>query len=198
MKTNQSHVGVLLAGGMSRRYGSPKAFARHNEKYFYEIAYEILSRVCQHVIIVTRQELIERFPSNLHIIVDDSRFVGDGPLAGIYSAMEKKSADQYVVLPCDMPLMTLNVMEHIVNYHKQPITVAVHNGKLQPLVSVWSKDVKEKIFTALQNKQLKMKDFLKGIPVGNIVVDHLNHGNGTFMNVNTPENERELRKWRQS
>ena len=35
-------VGIVLAGGLSRRFGSPKAFAKLGDQYFYEIAVEAM------------------------------------------------------------------------------------------------------------------------------------------------------------
>ena len=197
MKSNWLSVGILLAGGLSRRYGSPKAFAQYNGKYFYEIAYEALATVCQHVIIVTRQELIERFPKDVHIIMDNPLFVGNGPLAGIYSVMEDTNANQYVVLPCDMPLMTAQVLEQLIEQHEHNVSIAVYKETIQPLVSVWSKEVKADIYIALKNGQLKMKEFLSKVPTKQVAMDPLNIGSEVFMNVNTPENKKELGKWTQ-
>src|SRR5690625_3571548 len=215
MTDNRYVVGVLLAGGMSSRYGSPKAFARLNGVHFYEIAYRALERVCQHVIIVTRQELINCFPSNLHVIivicqelinwflnnlhliVDHPLFVGDRPLVGIYSAMEHVKAESYVVLPCDMPLITTNILEYLIERHQDNVSVAVSQGQLQPLVSVWNYDVKDNIYTALESGQFKMKDFLSKEILSEVIMDHL-HSDNVFMNINTPENKKELRKWKLS
>ena len=54
-------VGILLAGGLSRRYGSPKAFAEIEGELFYERAYNALAAVCGDVIIISRPELIDHF-----------------------------------------------------------------------------------------------------------------------------------------
>ena len=54
-------VGIVLAGGLSRRFGSPKAFARLEAKYFYERAVEAYEPFCEEVVVVTRQELVDRF-----------------------------------------------------------------------------------------------------------------------------------------
>jgi len=201
MKVNSMIVGVLLAGGMSSRYGSPKAFARLNGEHFYEIAYKALESVCQHVIIVTRQELIAWFQSDLHIIVDHPLYVGDGPLAGIYSAMEHVEADTYVVLPCDMPLITVHVLDHLVNCHENNVSVAAYNGKIQPLVSVWNYNMKNNIYIALENRQFKMKEFLSKVRAKQVAkqvaMDDLIQKE-VFMNINTPENKKELRKWKLS
>src|SRR5690625_3603911 len=96
---NERVNGILLAGGLSRRYGMPKAFAEINGEKFYEISYRILDHVCDDVTIVTRPELVEQFPRDLHVIIDDAFYRGCGPLAGIYSAMNVHKADRYVVLP---------------------------------------------------------------------------------------------------
>ena len=92
----KKRVGILLAGGLSRRYGSPKAFAEISGKKFYEIVYDTLNSVCDDVIVVTRKEFINWFPKEYHVIVDIDKFLGCGPLAGIYSAMEEIDADHFV------------------------------------------------------------------------------------------------------
>ncbi len=38
-------VGIVLAGGLSRRFGSPKAFARIGTGYFYERAWIALEPI---------------------------------------------------------------------------------------------------------------------------------------------------------
>ena len=60
-------VGIVLAGGLSRRFGSPKAFAKLGDRYFYEIAKTALEVHCDEVIVVTRQELLERFPDDVKL-----------------------------------------------------------------------------------------------------------------------------------
>lgn len=198
MKGNKKIVGILLAGGLSRRYGSPKAFAEINGSKFYEISYGILANVCDEVIIVTREEFIDCFPKEYHVTVDREPFIGYGPLAGIYSAMEAVSADYYVVLPCDMPLMTEAVMEQLIGMHEKEITVVESEGYVQALVSVWSERVKPKIKTALLNNRLKMTNVLNECQTVKVDGKKLSNSSAVFMNVNTPDNDEELRKWKRS
>ncbi len=68
-------VGVVLAGGLSRRFGSPKAFARIGTEYFYERALEALEPFCEEVIVVTREELLERFAPGVTTMTD---YAGSG------------------------------------------------------------------------------------------------------------------------
>ncbi|MEI3613677.1 molybdenum cofactor guanylyltransferase [Pseudogracilibacillus sp. SO30301A] len=193
---SKKRVGILLAGGLSRRYGSPKAFAEMNGKKFHELVYETLHSVCDEVIVVTRKEFIDWFPKEYHVIVDIEKYAGFGPLAGIYSAMEELEADQYVVLPCDMPLVTSSIMKQLINFHTEEVTLAKSEGHLQPLVSVWNKNVKNKIRESLEKREFKMMDVLEKTDITQIEGSLLACSPNFFINVNTPEEDKEMRKWK--
>lgn len=191
----EKSVGILLAGGKSKRYGSPKAFAEKDGKYFYEISYQILAEICEHVIIVTREEFIERFPSNYDCITDVPSYRGCGPLAGIYSAMQHKRTEQYVVLPCDMPLLTYEVIANLLTFHTKDVTLVVSEGYKQPLVSIWNKRTKQTIEEALRNNEFKMTSVLDRLQVTYVDGRKLTDSPYVFMNVNTLEEDKEMRQW---
>ncbi|MFJ7934169.1 molybdenum cofactor guanylyltransferase [Sporosarcina sp. NPDC096371] len=181
-------VGVVLAGGLSRRFGSPKAFAKLGERYFYEIAKEALEAQCDEVIVVTRQELLAQFPANVNGMIDIMEYKGLGPLAGILSAMESVEADRYIVLPCDMPYVDDEVVEKLLAQHQQGVTAVITDGRHHPLVSVWDGYVKSHLREALDNGQLRVMEVLSRSGViwieGSLLVDDVKR---VFTNVNTPE-----------
>lgn len=195
---NQKTVGILLAGGLSRRYGTPKAFATYKGKKFYEITYHTLAAVSDEVIIVTREAFLNRFPKNKKMITDKEPYVGCGPLAGIYSAMNEIKADRYVVLPCDMPLMEKDVMNKLLQAHTREVTVAISEGYMQPLVSIWDSHMKEKIKDALDHKRFKMIDVLQHSDVTKVDGYELSNSLHPFINVNTPDDDKEMRQWEKS
>ena len=180
-------VGIVLAGGLSRRFGSPKAFARFDSKYFYERAIEALEPICDEVVVVTREELIERFQSGVNTITDLPVVAGLGPLAGIYSAMEAIDADIYAVLPCDMPFVGYSIMNTVRQNHKGSVTAVKAAGKYHPLVSVWNKETKKPILDALLAEQLSVMKLLQELDItwinGN---DLINNGKPLFTNINRP------------
>jgi molybdopterin-guanine dinucleotide biosynthesis protein A len=191
----QSRIGILLAGGLSRRYGSPKAFATFQGKAFYKISYDILASMCEEVIIVARPEFVDWFPNEYHVILDRKEYTGCGPLAGIYSAMVEKEVADYVVLPCDMPLLEKDLIKRLLEYHQGVITYPKIDGRTQPLVSIWSGSMVHVIKDALDQKQYKMKDLFDRQDVTIVESTKLTDHPHCFLNVNTPE---ELRKWRKS
>ncbi|WP_313890869.1 molybdenum cofactor guanylyltransferase [Psychrobacillus sp.] len=181
-------VGIVLAGGMSRRFGSPKAFAKYKDDYFYELSYRALENICEKVIIVTRAELMCRFPENECTIVDDEMYKGDGPLAGIYSAMRAVEAERYIVLPCDMPFIDQEVIYSLSKVEQTAMILAVcHNEQFHPLVSIWSGEAKDLLKNALDQNKLSVMSFLQGtttewIPANTLTTDPKT----AFQNVNIP------------
>lgn len=181
-------VGILLAGGQSRRYGSPKAFAKWNNRYFYEWSYAALETVCDHVVVITREELIPLFSSGLFLITDDLRFQGFGPLAGIYSVMDRIKGDQYIVLPCDMPFITEDVLKKLIRLpFNEDIKAVKHGDIFHPLVSVWNSNVKEKLYENLMAEKLSVMKFMSTVSTEWIPANHISNEPATvFQNINEP------------
>ena len=180
-------AGIVLAGGLSRRFGSPKAFARIGNEFFYERATYALEPHCVEVIIVTQPELMERYPAEVRVITDIAEVAGFGPLAGILSAMESVEADRYVVLPCDMPYVDNNVIEKLTVLHEKGVTAVVADGRFHPLVSVWDSELKCVLIEMLRAKQFKVMDLLRKLNVTWIDGSSLTKNEkAVFVNVNTP------------
>lgn len=153
-------VGIILAGGLSRRFGSPKAFAKLGEQYFYERAMDALSSCCAEVFVVTRPEQMQCFPSSVNVKTDLARYAGLGPLAGILSVMESVEADRYAVLPCDMPFVDSGAMSKLLEHHDKGVTAVVSDGRYHPLVSIWDRQLASVVKEALENDQLRVMKIL--------------------------------------
>jgi molybdopterin-guanine dinucleotide biosynthesis protein A len=182
-------AGIVLAGGMSSRFGSPKAFAEWQGRPFYEWSLEALSPFCEECIVVTRPELVERFPKKLHITTDIELFAGLGPIAGILSGMEELRATRYIVLPCDMPFMTADVIGQLLECHSAGVTAVVLDGTFHPLVSVWDGAAAKDLREALENGKRRVMDVQEKHGVrwidGELLTEDDPHR--IFMNANTPD-----------
>jgi molybdenum cofactor guanylyltransferase len=91
-------TGVLLVGGASTRFGSPKALARLDGRTLAEIGWEALS-FCNERIAVgkTADGLDLPFP-----VVDDGTTTR-APIAGVVAGLRAASNDLCVMLPVDTP-----------------------------------------------------------------------------------------------
>lgn len=182
-------VGILLAGGLSRRYGSPKAFAEVDGELFYERAYNALASICNQVVIVSRPELLARFPSEYDVITDLDWIAGQGPLAGILSAMTLRPADSYIVLPCDMPFVKAAETDRLMSVVEESSDItAVHNDNEKiPLFSVWSSRVKGRLQQELADRQYRVMNFMDKVETVWIESSEIHQDPLVFRNLNNPE-----------
>jgi molybdopterin-guanine dinucleotide biosynthesis protein A len=95
-------AGVLLVGGASRRFGSPKALAVYEGETLAERAHGVLAEAFGRVLVVGKasDRLDLPFP-----VVDDGSDVR-APIVGVAAALREAGAELCVVLPTDMPHVT--------------------------------------------------------------------------------------------
>ncbi|HSP21925.1 MAG TPA: molybdenum cofactor guanylyltransferase [Planococcus sp. (in: firmicutes)] len=180
-------VGVLLAGGLSRRFGSPKAFAELEGKAFYEYAYDALAAVCDHVVIITSPELKGRFPATLDAISDSQKFAGLGPLAGIFTAMSERPARQYLILPCDMPFIGASETTAFLKLASESADItSIRTGSHDiPLFSLWNAGVLNLLEKELEDGQLRVMVFMAKVETDWLDSSAVG-GLAAFRNLNKP------------
>jgi molybdenum cofactor guanylyltransferase len=185
-------AGIVLAGGESRRFGSPKALAEWKSKTFIELSIESLAPHTDNILVVTREELMKplhkyRSPQ-IRILEDVDRFKGKGPLAGIYTAMISSRADYYLVSPCDMPLMKSSMYEKwltAAQAEEYDCVIPILDGKIFPLNGVYNKTCLPDITYCLQKNAYKVVKLLQRKKTKYIEV--IKDEKSYFENVNTPQ-----------
>jgi molybdopterin-guanine dinucleotide biosynthesis protein A len=95
-------TGVLLVGGASRRFGSPKALARYGEETLAERTWRVLGDACDERIAVGKTKDDLPLPFSL---VDDGSPVR-APIAGVVAGLRAAAHDVCVFLPVDCPLVS--------------------------------------------------------------------------------------------
>lgn len=191
MKTFKT-AGVLLAGGMSERFGEPKAFYKLNGDHFYESGIQVLQKHTEKIIIVSHPSLYEQFLSQVtyDVIQDELCYQGFGPLAGIYSAMKHVVAERYVILPCDTPYIdeqSIRILLEQANlYEDKDALVPIVDGRKQPLIAIYRPSCIPVIKSMLDQKQLKMGMLLKSVNTL-YLEESLFENLASFQNINRKE-----------
>jgi molybdenum cofactor guanylyltransferase len=103
---NHELTGVLLVGGASARFGSPKALARFQGETLAERGWRLLGEACDEVIAVGKASdaLPLPFP-----VVDDG-VAGRAPVYGVVAGLRAARHGVCVVLPVDCPLVTAEML----------------------------------------------------------------------------------------
>ncbi|HEY7004309.1 MAG TPA: molybdenum cofactor guanylyltransferase [Gaiellaceae bacterium] len=102
-------TGILLVGGASRRFGSPKALARFQGEVLGERAHRLLDESFGRVLVVGKKGDGLRLPFPL---VDDGSDVR-APIVGLAAGLRAAETDLSVVLPTDMPLVSADLLRRL-------------------------------------------------------------------------------------
>ena len=88
-------TGILLVGGSSSRFGSPKELAQFEGETLGDRAWRLLGEVCDERLAVGGDGLSDP---------------GTGPVAAIAAGLRKAAHELAVVIPVDMPLLTADAL----------------------------------------------------------------------------------------
>lgn len=189
-------TGVILSGGRSSRMGVNKSFLKLGNKTIIERIVDLMKSIFSEVIIITNTPDEYKF-FNLPLYEDIYKW--KGPLAGIHSALVHSKTDKVFVISCDVPLMSKEMIEYIINYKSdKPIVFCEAAGYHQPLVGLYSKKIFNEIEKFISNNDLDDKSFhkfLNDIDAEIILPEKLDfYKDELFFNVNRPEDFEQIKK----
>jgi molybdopterin-guanine dinucleotide biosynthesis protein A len=165
-------TGVLLVGGASRRFGSPKALAKLGDETLAERAWRTLA-FCDERIAVGKavQNLQLPFP-----MLDDGVDV-QAPSAGVVGGLRAAKHELVVFLPVDMPLVTEDVLRLLAAACRDaavPQTGPLPGAYRRSTLPVFERSVRE--------GRLSFSDVLPWLDVADVKVDE-----ALLANANTPQ-----------
>ncbi|MDF0727001.1 molybdenum cofactor guanylyltransferase [Cytobacillus sp. S13-E01] len=191
-------AGIILAGGESRRFGSPKAIADYKGRKFIEYALDSIQNITKEIIIVSHETLSSRIKqvTSIPVTEDLSQYKGNGPLAGIVTGMCYYQTEWYIVLPCDTPLVTEELIKRLLEHTEAEIdaVVPVVEGKIQPLIALYHTRVIDKAKRLLTQNKYKMMSLLDGINTKYITEKNLQVTATIFQNINSQDDLDKLNK----
>lgn len=162
MTTKNNITGIILAGGKSTRMGVDKGFVQWKGRPFVQHSIIALKPLVSKMIIVSDHSLYDRLSYKR---VKDS-IQGAGPLSGLYSGLKESETELNLVLSCDVPLITSNILEKLVAaYHKGvDAVVCSADDKIMPLVALYHKDCYKVCKALLDSGERRMMQLLDKLP----------------------------------
>jgi molybdopterin-guanine dinucleotide biosynthesis protein A len=165
-------TGVLLVGGASRRFGSPKALARFGGETLAERAWRVLGAVCEQRLAVGKaaDSLQLPFP-----VLDDGSDVR-APIAGVVAGLRAAATDVSLFLPVDCPQVTPELLVALAHQCRDAATTQVG-----PLPAAYRKTALPVLERHLTAGELALRTALRELDVAELVTD-----SAQVANVNTP------------
>jgi molybdopterin-guanine dinucleotide biosynthesis protein A len=188
---------ILLCGGKSRRMGQDKGSMSLNGKPMIIHVIKNIIAVADEIIVVLRDKnqvddynkIFDQLQSNrskLHIFTDILK--DKGPLAGILTGLENITSDKAMIIPCDSPFASEYFVNKMFLYSNEPNFDAFvpkwPDGKLEPLHSIYKKDLKSNILKLLKEDIRDVKSLIKELNVKYIDVGSLDDTGRSFFNIN--------------
>lgn len=182
----QQVTGIVLAGGRSSRMGENKSLLRINGKAMIEYSIEALRPLCSEVVISSDYDVFgftgcKAWPDKIP---------GQAPVIGIYSCLERSETEINIILTCDMPLVTTDLLHYLLHDSTgHDITVPVHgNGMMEPLCGIYKKSAAGILKTCIEAGNLGVYSCISKANNRQVIIDDrlpfFSHD--LFMNINTP------------
>jgi len=154
-------TGVLLVGGASVRFGSPKALARLGEETLAERGWRILAEACDERIAVGKGPELD-LPFE---IVDDDIPVR-APIAGVIAGLRAAATDVAVFLPVDCPFVPPFLLRTL---GERCLDAAV--TQVGPLPGAWARSALPALERRLAQGAYSLLDAYAELAVARIEVD---------------------------
>lgn len=180
---------VVLVGGQSRRFGTPKHLARLAGRTLLDTVIDRASSICDEVIVVGRHDQDIRVPDRASVVFDI--VPGRGPLGGLHAGLHATAADRVLLLGCDMPFVSVPLLRYMTGLpaHAYVALAPRVGGVLQPLPAIYHRDCLPAIERLLLQDSAGLRRLLRLVSVMEIPEEQARRvdqrGLSTF-SVNTP------------
>lgn len=174
----------ILAGGHSRRFGGDKALHLYRGKPLISYTAERLSNAFNHLSLIVKDRSTY---SDLGYPVLTDLLSYQTPLAGLYTGLCYTDTEWNFFLACDMPLMTVEVIERLASALPADsgdleIIIPKTTQGLQPLAAIYHRSLANH-FVETVEKVHSVKDFIRSRNTE--IMDF--ESDKPFTNVNTRE-----------
>jgi len=157
-------IGVILAGGVSKRFGSNKALFEYNRKRLVDITYSKLSKASLiSDVYISAKNIIPGYPP--YKIILDSKDVS-APITGIISSLSYLKRGIFVV-GCDMPCIEPSVVDFIISRALSSnvlfASLSIKEGLLEPLFAYYSYNILELLTNSFKKGNYSLQNILREI-----------------------------------
>lgn len=179
---------AIQAGGQSSRMGRDKGLVPLAGIPMIEHVLERVKGLGDEILITTNEPADYRF-LGLPLYSDENP--GSGALEGLRTALRSASGDEVLLVACDMPFLSRQLLEHLIaERDAAEVTIPEFDDRLQPFCCLYKRRCLHAVEAALAEGRMSMVAFHPDVQVQIIeeqIVRMLDPDGLSFFNVNTPE-----------
>ena len=192
-------LGVVLAGGKSKRFGDDKTTAKLGNKSLLDHTIEKIEKKFDEILIISNNEKHISIKKNVFSTKD--LIEGHlGPLVGVLSAMEwikkhKKNYNWIATFPCDTPFFDENLVDKIMNCPKnssKKLFFLKSGNRRHNIFGLWSLELKDILLEDISKGHRKVEEWAN--KVGSEIIEINDENDYNFLNINTKEDLEKAKK----
>ena len=171
----------ILCGGKSSRMQSEKGLVLFQGTPFIEHIIEAALPISNEIQLVTNTANYDYLPYQKIKDIE----LDKGPIGGIYSALVHSQSETNLILSCDIPLISTEILLELINKHTTDFEVSVFSdtNKIHPLIGIYSKKIIPVLKKAIEENELKMMHLLA--KVNHQIIEVTGEKSKQFRNVNS-------------
>lgn len=184
--------GIVLAGGISKRFGRDKAIEPFEDQPLINRVIDSLTVVVDEVVVVVNSDVRGQslpLPASAKAVTD--LYPNCGSLGGIFTGLTTASNDWGLVVACDMPFLNTELLKHMIDSRSGfDAVVPIVDGWPEPVHALYSKACLPHIEKKIQAGRLKIAGFFEDVRVNYIPEDVLtdyDQNKLSFFNINTQD-----------
>ena len=199
---NENNIlGIILAGGKSRRFGENKSNVMLGNKTLLEHAINKLENNFEEILIISKDKNEYRFKNKKIMVIEDCIEGQLGPLVGILTAMKwaksnKRNYKWIASFPCDTPFFDANLIKLLKlkseKTSKKLIFINSDN-KRHNIFGLWSMELINNLEKDINNNFRKVEIWANKI--GFETIDIKTNKFDKFLNINTKEDLDKAKKY---
>ena len=159
---------IILAGGKSSRMGKDKGLIKYRGKPMVQHVIDVCRTFTSDIVISTNNQIYSVFG---YPLVHDN-FTEKGPIGGLEAALSISSTIDNIVCACDMPSLSPEIFELIMQKREGnfAVVVADDTGKVFPIPGWYRKSALPVIRQQINKGDYKMRSLLKKLDAETVVV----------------------------
>ena len=185
-------LGVILAGGKSKRFGEDKTIAKLGNKTLLDHTISKIEKNFKEILVIENKGTIIRDKKNVFSTKDIIEGYL-GPLVGVLSAMEwiksnKKNYNWIATFPCDTPFFNEVLIDKIKNCpsnSNKKLFFLKSGSRRHNIFGLWSLELQDTLFEDINNGHRKVEEWAN--KVGHEIIEINDQNDYNFLNINTKE-----------
>ncbi|MCO4821567.1 MAG: molybdenum cofactor guanylyltransferase [Flavobacteriaceae bacterium] len=183
MNADNNITGIILAGGKSTRMGTDKGLLKIENKTFVACVIDAVKPLVDDIIIVSDNPDYDQFGfKRIDDIIKEA-----GPVAGLYAGLKHSKTDDNLVLSCDVPMISTEVLGQLLKpeFYSYEVVQIQSNGKTMPLIARYKKDCLTTCYNLLMQGERRLRLAVSQFNTKSVLIDEKH--SDVVKNVNTKE-----------